>query len=467
MLYYEQKRLLKESSLDDTWMTQTFASRNESSGLLEVPTNTTLKDGSVAKVVESVQRRRVPRESWMAKMIAKHSYRKLICYLVVSVMTVQALLSLMMFLISTRFDPAHGIIESSSTQECHNGWEWYAKHITLIVWAYIVGPYIVWSIRGIRDTHHLKLESTLSIITTIPCFPLFCMAYLTDEFTDVNKHFPPLMWFNISLGMMQILAVFFPILEIRRYRRAMMSADFPTLPDLLEDTEGYDKFVHFSATRDFSAENIIFVKRVTKLKEMWARYEASKDKQIEENAESNKEHQKHHSLTGAGGVVFPWEQEQVRFNTAQSDTTTITICESTEQSSKVSLTSARLARIHRECHNIYDTFVANSAPYQVNLDCDIQRRIIEAIRNNNLTADMFDNAMDETKTLLVRNTYARFCREVANERKAAVKASLPFWSKAMRCRQQDTFDTGVTANHPYAYSETKVISSPSVVISIA
>lgn len=107
-----------------------------------------------------------------------------------------------------------------------------------------------------------------------------------DDFYTVNKHWPPNMWFVPSIGIMEFVILFFPIFEIyehkcrhkrlsaissqHRHRSVASSAKYTQRAlELTLESSSVDSLEEFAATKDFTGENIIFLRKVAAWKKKW------------------------------------------------------------------------------------------------------------------------------------------------------------------------------------------------------
>lgn len=185
------------------------------------------------------------------------------------------------YVFSSRFNTRgvlRGSTEGNPNLACHDGWEWYPKHLGLLIYTYIIGPVLIYSLQKIEDTHNIKHEILATILTSWACLPLFIFSYKHHSFSRINHAIPPLLWFNISLVAICVICFAFPAYEMYKTRRlrnkeilntrntfirlldAKISQDFAKV---LSDPMEFQKFAAFTV-KDLSVESPLFFERAMK-----------------------------------------------------------------------------------------------------------------------------------------------------------------------------------------------------------
>ncbi|TKA39351.1 hypothetical protein B0A54_10369 [Friedmanniomyces endolithicus] len=180
-------------------------------------------------------------------------------------------------------------------------------------------------IKNIHDAHHWRLQTVLSIVSSLPGTPLWIASVfsLGNKFHPVNIRWVPSMWLAPGIIVMQFCTVFFPIYEFYEHKKAVSAIwsdaqwekqeNRPHLPpsvssrssvpssqrQLLDSStaklfeslaadsmaDGKELYrmaalekallinptplLHFAATKDFTAENIIFLLHVKEWRAAW------------------------------------------------------------------------------------------------------------------------------------------------------------------------------------------------------
>lgn len=179
---------------------------------------------------------------------------------------------------------------------CRKSPAWIPSAFWQLAWSWLFGLWTLYKIRNIHDTHYWRLGTWLCVISGLPGTPLWLAAVFSLQFKPVNIRWVPPMWLAPGIIVMQVVTVFFPIYEAyasRAHMRTTMDllkqweekgAD--AAPSLTSDNTGNASVVtrnskvysmaalekalvvnplpllHFAATKDFTAENIIFLMRV-------------------------------------------------------------------------------------------------------------------------------------------------------------------------------------------------------------
>ncbi|WPG97952.1 Hypothetical protein R9X50_00073500 [Acrodontium crateriforme] len=199
--------------------------------------------------------------------------------------------------------------------KCRKSFQFIPSAFWQLFWTWIYGPYVLFQVKNIRDVHNWRLQTILSIIAGLPGSPLWLAALYSPAFKPVNKWFVPPMWLAPGIVVMQFVTVFFPIYELFEHRAAMQQDFYSDSEDgsftssdstFSEKQKGHSSttklfqelaatgttmegrniyrmaslekalvinptpLLHFAATRDFTAENIIFLMSVKEWKAAWA-----------------------------------------------------------------------------------------------------------------------------------------------------------------------------------------------------
>jgi hypothetical protein len=187
------------------------------------------------------------------------------------------------FLVSRRFNP-RGLLGHETTQFfCLLGWEWLPSGLYPFIWGWLVGPWILWRIRKIKDSHYWRLSTTMSIVFGLPALPLSLIIGIKPQFYFERPWWTPGLWYVPGLAMMEFVMLFFPLYEVRKVRREQaklinrqgdpenskysMAALERALSDDCEALE------EFAVTKDFTGENIIFLKLVRTWKNLWDEFD--------------------------------------------------------------------------------------------------------------------------------------------------------------------------------------------------
>ncbi|KAI5782711.1 hypothetical protein EDC01DRAFT_223876 [Geopyxis carbonaria] len=212
---------------------------------------------------------------WCRLCILKKMY-----LLVAGATLIQFVVALTIFLLSRRFHAKYGPVGQSVTRfECRAGWEWIPSGIWQAVWTYGFGPFILFKIRKIQDTHHWRLQTTLAILFSLPALPLWLATWWLPEFYIMNTYWPPNLWFVPGLASMQFIILCFPLMELYSFAAAQHAARLAPLhskfsaysPAALSRALAHDidRLEAFAATKDLTGENIVFLRRVARWRALW------------------------------------------------------------------------------------------------------------------------------------------------------------------------------------------------------
>ncbi|KAJ8118781.1 hypothetical protein OPT61_g316 [Boeremia exigua] len=136
-------------------------------------------------------------------------------------MVLQVAVSLLVFLGSEKFHLGWGLwdynvkgTEAELYLKCNQGWEWWASIVWQFVWAWIYAPYMIWKSRGIRDVHGWRLQTICCCIAGLPASPLWLAGLYSPSMAVVGAYVPPPIWFGISIFLMEIITLGFPIVGV-------------------------------------------------------------------------------------------------------------------------------------------------------------------------------------------------------------------------------------------------------------
>ncbi|KAK5095163.1 hypothetical protein LTS08_008326 [Lithohypha guttulata] len=213
---------------------------------------------------------------------------------------------------------SYGKISHAKGQSlCRKSLQWVPSAFWQLFWSWFYGPYTLWEVRHIRDIHFWRAQVIVSVISGLPGSPLWLAALYSPVFKPVNKRWVPPMWLAPGIIVMQFVTVFFPIYEAWLSRRdmkrtlSMLQAwdrsseaafkdaySFGTsTPKTSVDGTDYSRqsispnsetrintmeslrktlsinpvpLLDFAATKDFTAENILFLVQVRRWRQAWA-----------------------------------------------------------------------------------------------------------------------------------------------------------------------------------------------------
>ncbi|KAL8773559.1 MAG: hypothetical protein Q9209_001664 [Squamulea sp. 1 TL-2023] len=221
----------------------------------------------------------------------------------------QFLGTLLIYMISRKFN-AYGVVAQPTTPAlCRRGWEWAPSIIWQATWNFIAGPYLLWKIRMIRDIYNWRLQTTVAILASIPGTPLWLAAVYSDSLNGVSKYWNAAMWFLPGLITMQMLTVLSALFQVWRSKKHAKQVDgaleqfdikkrtgtvgpndsiittstrtktssYSRVPMkameecLTNNGLEYNAFYHFCTTKTFNGENLVFLDKAIKFKLEWRR----------------------------------------------------------------------------------------------------------------------------------------------------------------------------------------------------
>ncbi|KAL9065386.1 MAG: hypothetical protein Q9157_007490 [Trypethelium eluteriae] len=156
------------------------------------------------------------------------------------------------------------------------------------IWTFFAGPFVLFVTRNIHDTHYWALQTRLAIAMSLIGTPMWLIFVYSDStaVANVNKYLAPGFWFIPGLMTFQFTSIILPLWDAHTegllYKR--FSLDNQSTGSIIEDQtekqrsmgaleEALEKNVEplllWAARREFTAENIVFLKAVRDFKRKW------------------------------------------------------------------------------------------------------------------------------------------------------------------------------------------------------
>ncbi|KAK4444749.1 hypothetical protein QBC34DRAFT_474202 [Podospora aff. communis PSN243] len=98
------------------------------------------------------------------------------------------------------------------------GWEWWPSLFWQFLWAWVVAPIILWRSRGIKDTHGWQLQTVACCIAGLPAAPMWLVALYVPAMGPVNAVFIPPQWIAVSIFVIEIFTVFLPCWQVHKHQ---------------------------------------------------------------------------------------------------------------------------------------------------------------------------------------------------------------------------------------------------------
>ncbi|KAF2124818.1 hypothetical protein P153DRAFT_379403 [Dothidotthia symphoricarpi CBS 119687] len=217
--------------------------------------------------------------------------------------------AIILFFGSRRFHPSYGFSSMQlDSNACRRGGEWIPSILVQLFWTAIVGPWILWKVRHIKDVHSWAWQTRLAIVAGLPGTPMWVAFtfFRVPASLTINDYFAPAGWFIPSLIICQQTLVLAPIIEVfksqRRQRPTSPSSETEPLTSRTSYTSeksvkelfaskelktktsmqaleysiehSIEPLITWAATKEFTAENTIFLREVRNYKRKWSDLEA-------------------------------------------------------------------------------------------------------------------------------------------------------------------------------------------------
>ncbi|KAJ4123181.1 hypothetical protein NW768_009709 [Fusarium equiseti] len=149
-------------------------------------------------------------------------YNKKILATIGAGMVIQLILTIIMWCISKKFHHSWGVAGTEvhpGTKEYEKsqmgkGWEWWPSVFWQFVWAWIVAPYILWQARHVNDTQGWRTQTIACCIANLHATPMWLVALYVPAMEPVNAYWIPPQWLAISIMAIEIFTIFLPCWEV-------------------------------------------------------------------------------------------------------------------------------------------------------------------------------------------------------------------------------------------------------------
>ncbi|KAF1927138.1 uncharacterized protein M421DRAFT_182368 [Didymella exigua CBS 183.55] len=211
--------------------------------------------------------------------------------------------ALVLYFGSRRFHASYGFFGTvAGFVECRKGFEWIPSIFVQLFWTAMVGPWILWKVRHVQDVHSWAWQTRLAIIAGLPGTPLWIAFTYSNipEVIRIRKYFAPAGWFIPSLIICQQVLILIPLAGAfkskPRQRRMSQATETASLTSTVSDSseksvqelfrdlkpkasmqalelsieQNIEPLIVWAATREFTAENAIFLREVRNWRKKWS-----------------------------------------------------------------------------------------------------------------------------------------------------------------------------------------------------
>lgn len=130
-----------------------------------------------------------------------------------------------MFIISRKFHPDFGLPGTETTgttaeqkTEAGRGWEWWPSVFWQVFWAWLVAPYILWRARGLHDTLGWRVQTIGCCLASLHATPMWLVALYVPDMAVVNQYWIPPQWIAVSIMILEIFTIFVPCWEVLKHQ---------------------------------------------------------------------------------------------------------------------------------------------------------------------------------------------------------------------------------------------------------
>ncbi|KZM20362.1 hypothetical protein ST47_g8523 [Ascochyta rabiei] len=211
--------------------------------------------------------------------------------------------AIILFFGSRRFHATYGFFGTvAGFMECRKGFEWIPSIFVQLFWTAVVGPWILWKIRHIQDVHSWAWQTRLAIIAGLPGTPLWIAFTYSNmpEIAQIRNYFAPAGWFIPSLIVCQQVLILIPLADAfkskPRQRPMSTTTETASLTSTISATsqksaqelfrelkpkasmhalelsieQNIEPLIVWAATKEFTAENAIFLREVRNWRKKWS-----------------------------------------------------------------------------------------------------------------------------------------------------------------------------------------------------
>ncbi|KAJ9654133.1 hypothetical protein H2201_009047 [Coniosporium apollinis] len=186
-----------------------------------------------------------------------------------------------------QFHPSYGFYgnPNATPLQCRKGWEWVPSVGWQFFWSWIVGPYMLWKVRKIKDTHYWKVQTVAAIIAGMPGTPLWLIfLYVwTPQTQVIQAWLIPAFWFLPCILVMQWTSIVCAVLDAKHTLERAESIAKESTASLAGSTSSQssmrtlemiiendcEAFLNWVAEHDFTAECVLFLMRVRNFRRNW------------------------------------------------------------------------------------------------------------------------------------------------------------------------------------------------------
>lgn len=138
---------------------------------------------------------------------------------------IQVFLTILMWLISRKYHSSWGIPGTEVTgtpmeiiTKQGAGWEWWPGVVAQFFWSWLVAPIVLWKSRNIHDTHGWRTQTIGCAIAGLHATPMWLIGLYVPAMAPVNAVWVPPQWICLSIMIIEIFTVLLPCWEVMRHQ---------------------------------------------------------------------------------------------------------------------------------------------------------------------------------------------------------------------------------------------------------
>ncbi|RKP09064.1 hypothetical protein THASP1DRAFT_29147 [Thamnocephalis sphaerospora] len=332
--------------------------------------------------------------------------------------------------------------------DCRRPWPYFPVYVTMCLYYVLWLPVFTVLVWRSPDAHGIRYEMMLqTLIGNLTMLLYAVFRYMPGHGWDVaRRYYPPAMMLVFGFAYSHALVVLWPIgrvvynrerLSERRDRRQSSGTLYGMSPKTLDETlSSYAAFLHaidnprlredlsaFSV-RDFTTENVLFLRRLRELDLLHIRGQASANidnyyAALAPQDSDDGQSQKGDAVSGRHTISARQKSKSaidgdcsdnrggsVRDSSAQADNSTDTI-----GSAAHIATLPHANTVYSKLKQIYEEFIDTQSEHELNLTSECHERIMQEYMQGTFSLRSLDQARDEVLQLLFHNTWPRLLHE--------------------------------------------------------
>ncbi|KAK9696694.1 hypothetical protein K7432_012333 [Basidiobolus ranarum] len=256
-------------------------------------------------------------------------------------------------LLSKRF----ALYPAIHTEDCMRGWEYYPHDVFACIYILIFFPFLIYKLWSVKDAYGIRVELIATSLISCIGFFIFLMTLIFGKDTSFSKDIPHSLWWGLPLMVVSFFTVTYPLIKCLPYS--------------------------FSCSRRLSSETEYTMEVFESLLNNPIQFESFKLFTVSDFTIEN--------------TLFYERCRNIALSAQEAN------CNNSID-------------VATELQEIYNTFIKTTAEFQVNLESETRKSLLDKVEKELFTLDMYESAVEEIKFLMFRNTYLRYLTQAKTRR---------------------------------------------------